>query len=168
MSRRWHPKGKGWTRTLDYGSVVAWMRPHPAGLEVVVYTGDCWGWDETRGEVWHVLCPPHSWIPRHVQDKPHRIRWLLDEHDGSVLLARYKVRGLPAHRVGGRRGSDHPRLNSRRWVNMWPPPRKIVRALGESPDQLRYRPRPDTSLFPARIEQSFAEALRLVAEEESQ
>lgn len=126
MSKRWHPRGRGWVRTLDYGDVAAWMRPLPGGgLECIVYTGDGWGayYEENVGEVWHVHCPRKSWMPKHIQDKPHRVRWVLDDSrdgDGDTLISRTIV--LASHK-------GHRRLNWNRYINLWPLPRKLVRAI---------------------------------------
>lgn len=129
--RRWHPRGKGWIRTLDYGRTAAWMRPHPeGGLEVCVYDSCGFGsfWEDGVGEVWIVHCLPGSWLPKHIQDKPHRVRWALDSENGhEIVTARYSIHNgrFPAGVVKRR----HRREHFKHYYHRWPLPRKLVAAI---------------------------------------
>lgn len=123
-NKRWHPKGGGWVRTLDYGRTAAWMKKHPeGGLLVAVYDSIGFGafYEEGIGEVWIVHCWPGSWLPRHIQDKPHRVRWALDSENNEE----YVVHRFPVVDNSKR----HPRNNWNRYINMWPLPRKLVAAI---------------------------------------
>lgn len=124
--RRWHPPGRGWIRTLDYGDLAVWMRPEPAGVGIAVYTGD--GFGHLRpgvAETWVAHVDHTSPLPSVVMDKPHRIRWAIDPANGPEYYVASSVHRRPVDAC--HRG--HRRLSQRRRVWRWPLPRPIRAAL---------------------------------------
>lgn len=129
MTRRWHPAGRGWIRTLDYGNLAIWMRPEADGLSIAVYAGGGFGHLPPHvAETWIVRVGRHSAIPHLIMDKPHRIRWTLD-HSGDHTHGAVHIHRT--QRPASHRG--HRRLNPRRDLWRWPLPLPIRRALRETP-----------------------------------
>lgn len=131
MARRYHPRGKGWTRVVDYGDCVGWLRPNPdgPGVQAVLYGPASWiGRDDQKSRdmlVYEVTEASYPWfVIDEVFNKPSRFHRLLVEdwdnpfyEDGEPRPANrnqivWSVRRMPASHHG------HRRLNPRRRVWM--------------------------------------------------
>lgn len=150
MGRRWAPPGKGWVRISDCGSVAVWFRDYGNFLGVAVYLGNSGYVEPGRAEVFVALCPPGSWWPDVILDKPWRVRHLFSQHsssDGlSVMETLEHLYGVPKgghHLLAERREvpanhARHRRGRRRRWL---PPAYQVRSGPGWSGRALRVPPK---------------------------
>lgn len=130
--RRWSP-GAGFIKLHEYSSVAVWMKPLQNGALLAVYRPL---WRHERDDLvehWIVELPRGSGFHWTVFDKPHRIRWLLNDEPTEpgdsihgIKIHLYEMKGAShtehgwSYRRGGgswRRGHKHMWTNKR--VRMW-------------------------------------------------
>lgn len=121
MAHRWHPPGKGWITTWDYGRLAVWMRPEPeGGVSIALYASEYFN---ENTEVWIMRVPRGSWLPYEVMDKPHRIRWGVNSQWPHVAGELLLHKQIPPSHSGHRRTRRNTRIYRRRL------PRKLRQAL---------------------------------------
>lgn len=92
-ARRWSP-GKGFIRLQDFGHVAIWMKPLRDGALLAAYLPRCLDADSNIQEKWIIQLPRGTDFHWDIFNKPHRIRWLLDDKPPEVGSTLYNVKIL--------------------------------------------------------------------------
>lgn len=99
-ARRWSP-GKGWVKIQEWDGTATWMKALPDGALLASYRRS---WDhEGKMEKWILELPRGSNFHWTILDKPHRIRWALDDHEpgDGIYGTRVLLREIcgPSHKL---------------------------------------------------------------------